>query len=200
MVGFRPLTGIIFWTRSNVVPIITDQFVSQFPSPYGVYFFEHGHRRYDKSATVKRKVSVPLRGLFFWTEKGMPIDDIIFCEFPSPYGAYFFGHLADEAGLYILDKPGGFRPLTGYIFLNYADVLNVFDKLGIHQFSVPLRGLFFWTRWAESRRFIFIGQQGFRPLTGPIFLNIQVVKLPRLFLKLLSFRPLTGSIFLNSCG
>ena len=91
--------------------------------------------------TLGKKVSVPLRGFCFSTPYHLSVIGYDGWEFPSPYGDFVFQPLPFAAALDELLKEC-FRPLTGILFFNDANIV-------------------------ESRE---IGGR-FRPLTGILFFN-----------------------------
>ena len=111
--SFRPLTGIMVLIL-GVGLYLGSTTPWSFPSPYGDY---GSYRRIHTilADKVARKVSVPLRGLWFLSKTKTDKFTINLEMFPSPYGDY---------GSYRLQSPQGrnhevlcFRPLTGIMVL-----------------------------------------------------------------------------------
>ena len=99
---------------------------------------------------MRRKVSVPCRGLCFFTnEEVLPHVHKLLVEFPSPVGDYVSSLpflLPSIAYLPITS----FRPLSGIMFLHPAADILAWALTPDVPVSVPCRGLCFFTLRAEQ--------------------------------------------------
>ena len=185
--------GDYFFELENEAEALNMAIMLRFPSPHGDYFFEPGAKQNIFASWFYRHISVPSRGLFFWT--GYVRRAKRWCslhEFPSPHGDYFFEQSYQQEEGWVCKGEHGFRPLTGIIFLNWCRDRGTFAA---HVVSFrPLTGIIF-LNWACYLCYLMgVFSWSFRPLTGIIFWTWQPDKKSQLHY-ITGFRPLTGIIF-----
>ena len=206
---FRPLTGILFFNFARP---------ARKPPPPPLSFR-------------------PLTGILFFNGEEKTMKVIEEKEFPSPYGDFVFQRHGVRS---VKSCCLRFRPLTGILFFNTACFLSfliptssfpspygdfVFQRMEkrcysvcFRNVSVPLRGFCFSTKKMKVWRSQHLNS--FRPLTGILFFNLDIITMKKNRLSLVSvplrgfcfstpvgrptrrtarwgFRPLTGILFFN---
>ena len=102
MIGFRPLTGILFFNSS----------MNDLYCPRSLF------------------VSVPLRGFCFSTSTARSALMMSWIPFPSPYGDFVFQQVEREQERHA--QALSFRPLTGILFFNsyFGFIMYLFSITG----------------------------------------------------------------------
>ena len=135
--SFRPLAGIMVLINYDRRRSMLENM--SFPSPCGDYgSYQIG---FQESVGGHWHVSVPLRGLWFLSERVSFTNRKQLTAFPSPcgdYGSYLVVETTDG------HRFGCFRPLAGIMVLIFMGkrIICIDEK----DVSVPLRGLWFLSR------------------------------------------------------